>query len=548
MKVNNNGQPVTMKSHMHLYFIVVGLFLLIISGSFLTEGMSPIGLENSIKAKNIVDNGFVDFWKPSHIESPTAPDKQSYMPLGYLIESWAMRLFGDSILFDKLYSMFFFVLCAVLIVRIWVLIGNRSRTGWIPLVFWMLSPIVIRSSTQNLLEMPLTVFVLLAFCALVRSYWTRHKSYDLSAITPETPIRKRNFAKAMLWDLLAALWMAAAFLTKGFSGLYMLMMPLVFWVFGRREKVWVPLFETVFILLCWMVGMLIGPLLFPMFRGVVSDYLRFSVIDAGLHEQTVASHLYIVVTLVKQLALGWAAVVIVSLVRLRSNNFKKFFFYWKHEDELDAHEFRNAKMGWRFFWLGMVGVIPIIVTLKQQDFYLISMLPMFAICCGCFVENVTSAGVKNISTKGDRVLSVIAVILVTAGVILNLSSIHSLSQDRTLIADMHEMLPSLKKGEVVSVTPEVAQDPVIADYFLRYKGVTFDTALTHYYLISMFSDITQLNTPTVYRRMELNTQLYHLYRARTPEEVVVDSIADAEAAALQALKDSIKAEELKPKL
>ena len=79
-----------MQRQTSLYFIVVGAFLLFISGNFLSEGLSHVGMDNAVVAQRMSE-GFEDFWLPS-LSAPGNPDRSNYMPLGYWIESvWRKR-------------------------------------------------------------------------------------------------------------------------------------------------------------------------------------------------------------------------------------------------------------------------------------------------------------------------------------------------------------------------------------------------------------------------------------------------------------------------
>ena len=83
-----------MQRQTSLYLIVVGVFMLLISGSFLSEGVSHAGMDNAIVSQRMAE-GFEDFWMPS-LSSPGNPDRQNYLPLGYWLESKWYALFGDN--------------------------------------------------------------------------------------------------------------------------------------------------------------------------------------------------------------------------------------------------------------------------------------------------------------------------------------------------------------------------------------------------------------------------------------------------------------------
>ena len=156
-----------MKRQTSLYFIVIGAFLLFISGSFLSEGLSRVGMDNAVVSQRMAE-GFEDFWLPS-MSSPGNPDRMNYLPLGYWIESQWYHLFGnDSFMAEKVYSVMTYFILAALMIWIWGLIGNNKRTGWLPLMCWITIPIVTWSATNNLLESTMTMFILLSVAFMLK--------------------------------------------------------------------------------------------------------------------------------------------------------------------------------------------------------------------------------------------------------------------------------------------------------------------------------------------------------------------------------------------
>ncbi len=505
------------KSHVHLYLIVAGLFLLLISGSFLTEGIANAGLENGVVAKSLVrPSSFADFWLPMANNDQTV-DAHGHLPMGFWIERTFMHLFGDSYLFDKIYSVIIFLLIAVLIVRIWILIGNTSRTGWLPLAFWLLSPIVSWSATNNLIEGPQTLFVLLAVASLLHATQTRKKADLQSPPLTDKKQHRRSQVVAILWVVLASVFSGLAFLTKGFSGLFVLTLPFIFWMIGKEYKVRYPIIDTAVMLTLWVLAGAAMALFTDGAYYVMQLYINH-LFEAGRYEQTVASHFFILYALIKQMAIPVVALVIVCAVRMKNNHFSKYFFYWKHLDKLSEDDLRNTRYFYRFVALALTGVLPIMMVLKQQEYYLITTIPLFAIAFGCIMNNIAMSRLNNLRPLANRILLILGVVLITVGVLTNLNSISKYSKDQQLIDSMHVILPLLDEGEVVSVSPELMHDRVATEYFYRYKKIRFDSIYNHQHLLTMYVDIDQLITEYYYVPVNTSTNFFKLYEIGLPPE------------------------------
>ncbi len=131
-----------------------------IAPSFLTEGMFLDGIIYSEIASNMAE-GKGSFWDPcmNHI---LFPHFREHPPLALGLNSLFYRLFGNYLIVDKIYSVFTLLVTASLVICIWKRTANVSRLSWFPLLLWLLIPLVTWSSTNNVLENTMSIFVLLS--------------------------------------------------------------------------------------------------------------------------------------------------------------------------------------------------------------------------------------------------------------------------------------------------------------------------------------------------------------------------------------------------
>lgn len=495
----------------HCYMIVIGIFLLLISGSFLSEGIGHDGLENAIVSQKMAD-GFRDFWLPTLEDNSSTDQMQSYLPLGYWLESRWFKLVGLSFVAEKVYSVLSFVIIGLLIVWIWRLAGNERRTGWMPMLLWIVTPIVSWSATNNLLEGTMTVFILLSVAFLLLA----HPTEDAVGLTP----------RRMLLVFASAIMMELAFLTKGFPGIFPLLFPLIYWFFGRKEKIMYPIADMMGIVSVWGISLLLCIIFLPGTGETLSYYLHHQLIGGVRHVQTVASHFYILYALVVQMALAVVLTIVVVAVRLKHRSFSQHFFYWKHRDELTEDELRHIRCFYRFLFLGLAGVLPIMLGLKQQDFYLIGTLPFFALSLASFMEDLVLDWLNKMNKVAYGILTGLAIVVMGAGVLLNLNSIQKVNTSLDLLTDMKEILPQLQEGETVSVSPELldAEGGEAEDYFYRYKEVVFDTAMGHEHMLTLYTSVDHMNLDGRYRPVNIQTETYKLYEkekyiAPQPQEI-----------------------------
>ncbi len=501
-----------MKRQIHLYFIVVGTFLLFISSNFLSEGLSRVGMDNAVVSQRMAE-GFEEFWLPS-LSSPGNPDRMNYMPLGYWLESLWYRVFANNtFMAEKVYSVLTYFIIALLMIWIWRLVGFPKHTGWLPLGCWISIPLVTWSATNNLLESTMTMFVLLSVVFLLKSFKASFISQSRLALDkPQGAYRLSRTA----WIILAALMMELAFMVKGVVGLFPVFLPFIYWIFVRRERILFPIYATVVIIVVWMVSLFTVILASHDIYTHLYDYLHRQLIGGVLHVQTVSSHFYILYVLLIQSVIPLLIAAVISIIRIKRRPFWYHLFYWRNESRISAETMSRARWGWMFFSLAIVGLLPIMIGLKQQDFYIVPLLPFFAIALACFIYNSIYDWLENINHVAEKVLIVLAVILFGSGLLLNLNSINKINSNQALLSDMKYILPYLNEEEVVSASHEVMNSPEVAEYFYRYKKITFDTNNKCNHLISLYSTPHDFENDVSYVMVDIPTNQYRLFEIKQP--------------------------------
>lgn len=515
----NARSKVRTSTHIYLYIIWLGIFFILISGSFLGRSVSLEAIQTTNVARSMNTEHFVDYWQPQSENTIYAPDAHSYLPLGYFLHRWTMQLVGDNFYMEKVISLLMFFLCGFMLIHVWKSCRNSWATGWIPLGLWLMVPIVSHSATRNILDITLSFIVLCALSCLVRGYFQRRKYDELSIAYPKAAksYQVQSFANSFF----AGLLMSLAFLVKGFAGVFLLSFPIVVWLFTKKEKIWKPLLDTLLIVLAWVVVSIILFILVPNTHEIITYY-----IDGQFHtpeqQATVRSHLWIFYETFRQLLIPVIFCFVIWLAFIKKNNIKRYLLYWKHRDELTESELRNSVLSWGFVTLGLIGIIPRSFTLMQHDYDMIAMIPMFILGCACTLRNVCVDHIENMPSKAVVTIQILAFAISIAAFVTNFDSISRGGKDKEFISDMDAILPLLDPNSTISVTPEMMQDELAAAYMLRYKGITFDTALNKDFFLTTYPDIRRLRTDVDYQQFQLSTTHYFLYSAVINTE---DSVA-----------------------
>ncbi|HEV3417390.1 MAG TPA: glycosyltransferase family 39 protein, partial [Pirellulales bacterium] len=224
-------------------------------------GMFFDGVTHATIARNLAI-GVGDPWHPVF----SAADGAGYHeqpPLGFVLESFFFRAFGDHFWVEKLYSALTGIVTAVLIAAVWRRLVRESAilrdVAWLPVALWVILPGWGWMYENNLLENTLGMFAVLAV-------------YSISRVGD-------SGRAAPAWLAAGAAGIAAAVLSKGPVGLYPLVTPLVAYFTLRRRTLGRAMAENAALVV--LVGAALG--LVGLLPGA-AEYL-----DKYLHEQLFAS-------------------------------------------------------------------------------------------------------------------------------------------------------------------------------------------------------------------------------------------------------------------
>ena len=473
------------------YLFVVGLFGLFACNNLLTRGMFMDGLIYTSVASNMAE-GVGSFWHPVYTATQF-PDFYEHPPLMmWLLNLW-FRLFGTSMLAAKGYSVAVVLLTAALTVGVWkqllssvkcevisgkyegfAIDGCRIHTShltlhtcinaWLPLLMLTLIPDVALAAHNNYLESTMALFVLAAVWLVLRG-------------------------KGVGWHLLAGVMLAAAFLTKGPTGLFPLALPALLWLFGTRKGFGQAAAGTLAMSAGLAAPMALLWLGVPDAQEFLRKYFETQVI--GGSQVLVTERTYIVKTLFSHTAV----VLVVALASVLFGILRK------------SAPWRPTRDSWRrfglMFALALCGTLPMMVSTKQRAFYLLTVFPFVALAVAALLEPLARHMEKQLQRPAMTVATV-AVLL--AAVIANALHWQKPGRDKVMLADMDVIAPALQEGETVTITPDLASNNSLHGYWYFYHHVTLDANARHRHLLT-----TEDNADSTYREIPLPTEQYHLY-------------------------------------
>ena len=430
----------TRSNNTPFWLLLIGIVLILLSNSLLTEGMFLDGVTYACISRNMTI-GLGSFWNP-HYTQTIGNVFHSHPPLAFGLEALLFKVFGDHWWVEKLYSALTFLVSGILIAAIWKRTTNRPRMAWLPLLFWSVMPIVSWIATNNMLENTMTVFVLLSVYLMIVSYQRNNK----------------------LWLFLGAFSLFLAFLSKGFTGLFPLVFPVLYCIFDDKRR-WIqgPI-DTLLLMVTLAVLSGVMFLVFPPSFSYLKDYINIQVIGGGLHEATISTRFYIVFRWLGQMI---APLVIVSIVLILSKLKTKVF------------EFPPDKAWFLIFLiLGLMGVLPIMLSVKQSGYYMLAALPFFALACGHLTLSTVNILMLKITPNLRKWMTLGASGILLIGMVLNVIHIGKYGRDEALIEDVKKRIAESDGRTIIEIPPEEYTNWAAHAYFMRYGKISLNPTIS----------------------------------------------------------------------
>jgi hypothetical protein len=458
------------------YLIVTGYFLLRISPDFLSHGLFMDGLIYSTVAKNLSE-GIGTFWNPSFTVT-FLPEFHEHPPLAMGIQSIFFLILGDGRITEKLYSFITCLIVASIILKIWH--NSGCKNGWIPLFFWIVTPVICWACPNNLLENTLTIFTTLSLLFFLKSM--SNKRY--------------------LFLFLAGLMLSFGFLTKGFVALFPWSLPFIFWLFLIPGNFGRMCTETLIIVLSTLIPLALL-ILIPEAGSSLHKYIDNQVINSLMNVVTVKSRFYIVGRLASELI---PAIIIVLLLLL---------YGYKRKDPIKTGS-KNIRFGLALIVVGLTGVLPIIISQKQSGFYILPSIPFFAIGFAMLINEQSEhlLGKINSGTRPYSYLLGASCLVFLAGLFLVFFNKDKYSRDEVKLKDTYSIIQSVPASSVINIHPGMWEDWSLHGYYARLKGISLDPDLNNkreYLLIKneLLTDTTLIRN---YKKADLLTSEYQLYK------------------------------------
>lgn len=470
------------RSALPFWLLAASAFLIPVLPRLVSHGLFMDGLWYAVIARNLA-LGVGSFWRPMFTPSITPTFFADHPPLSFGIESLFFRALGDHWWVASVYSSATALVTMALLLSLWRrcerLLGaapDVPALGWLPLLLWVVTPLVTWSYSNNMLENTMGIFVLLAALAFLRA-----------ARSP----------RRAAWSVAAGIALFAALLCKGLVGLFPLAFPLILALALRRPSPGGALALTL-LALATVAALVALTLQLPAARLYAERYLEGNLIPLVSGSRGgVANRLHIVGKLLLELAPALAIVVLLA---------------WFGRSRGGGMGVARARVATALLLLGLAGSLPLVLSPIQSGFYLVPSFALFAVGLAVFARPSAEALLRWMKVRLSlvRALTAFSALLLAGSLGYAATRIGTIGRGGSTIADVRAIGTVVPPGATVSVCPELAREWALHGYFALYDRITLDAGpLTYVYFVARED---RCKPPAGMSRVALPTRSFHLYR------------------------------------
>ncbi len=478
--------------------LTIAAILLTIVSVLIQDGCFLDGIIYTTVAKNLAE-GHGDFWETTFSQT-FLHSYHEQPPLYFGLLSLFYRVFGTNIYVERLFCLCCFAVSSIYIYKNYTLTvvdEALHKLAWLPILLFATIPIVFWAYGNMVSETVMTPFVLMSVY------------YGLRAVI-HAENEAGSLSKKIIYLLLSGFFIWCATMTKGIQGAFGLVVPAVYWLVFRKNNSVKTLGKTFgfsFILL--LIPAIIYALLlvfnknvYPSFEHYFHDRL-IKAFDGSMNNTETRLNLLIILS--RELLPSVAICVI--LVFFARKKLPIYFYNLQKEQQ---------KFSLFFLAIGLAGSLPLMITLEQRDFYLVTGMPYFCLFLALFTTpTILCLQEKiNIKSAGFQLFrgGVLATLL--AGFTLVFINFSKTKRDNDILHDVYILKKELPFGDIISVPRESMFHFELQAYCARYHYLSLDvdTVKHNYYLIGKTSDKGQI--PKGYDLLSLPFKSYDLYKLK----------------------------------
>ncbi len=445
------------------WYITIGIAVTLTLPVLIQDGMFIDGVLYSAVSHNLA-NGIGTFWFPSFSYNNMAGIQGSFHeqpPLVFAIQAVFYKVLGDSMYVERFYTLLMLFLNLWLIKKLWAYIFRNNASlkeiSWLPALLWISIPVCFWSFTHNMHENTVSVFILSSILFMF-------KAFD-----------EQTTLRFCLMLFISGIFIFLASFSKGIPGLFPIAAPAAIILY--RKTPLTKILGAMFILLLTVSAIYGILLLNEDAQRSLYNYVYLRLFKRINDVPTTNTYFDTFFRLIQESLIMAGLVVMVR------------YYYTKQKLTRASLD----HLAYTFFFIGLLGILPLMLTLVQKGFYMLPALPYIAFGFSLLMANETVFLLQKAfhTQKRVMILTNVAFGIALLAIVLSASNIGKYSRNEELLTDLHKVGSLVPQHEVINCTYDLQKDWSLQTYLSRYYYISIDTNTPHTYYLSSRQEFEQ---------------------------------------------------------
>jgi 4-amino-4-deoxy-L-arabinose transferase-like glycosyltransferase len=422
-------------SHQLVFWLILIAVAAAGLSSLVQDGMFMDGLMYAVVSRNLA-NDIGTYWLPRFTDT-IIPEFQGHPPFVFWLQSLFFGAVGDHWWTERLYTLLTAFATAFFIHKIWKALEAETEvvSSWLPILLWLLTPIVFYSYGNNLLENTMGIFTTAALYWLIKAHKTE---------------------KIVLYYVLSTVCILFAVWCKGPVALFPLSAPLFYVLttegFAKKNKairnaILISGLFGIFCAILWAI---------PVVRATIQNYLQLQVVQSLEGKIGTNRHRFFIIGSLFQDLLP-----ILSVVAF-------VWLFYRHR--LSP---QNARLSLFFLLMGLAASLPIAISPKQSAFYYLGACPMFALSGGFAISEIIAKWLRGASSHVYTYFYALTAVLWGGAALFIYPKIGTACKDANKLHDLSLVAPYFQPRDTLQASPDLCLDYDLMGYAYRYYYLNF---------------------------------------------------------------------------
>ena len=455
------------------------VFALIIS-QLVQDGMFMDGMIYVTVSRNLAE-GVGTFWDP-YFSATLMTSYHEQPPLYFGLLAIFFKIFGTSMYVERLFSLACLATTSYYMHLFWKKLFIQTKEiaqhSWIPVLFYAITPVCFWAYTNHVEETVMAIFATMAsyyvYCALF--------------------LKERQ----VLYLILGGFFIFLSGLTKGVQGMFPIAAVGIYWLVSKEISFGKMILWT-FILIGVPVCIL-GVLWFSN-EDVPASFISYyhdRYVPTFTNEMDTTGNRFDI--LIKVFLELLPIAIITGIILILSRKFVK-------QDVKPSH---FSKSIYWLILLGLSGTAPLMVTLEQRGFYIVTAMPLFVLAVSMYAAPRITTIIHQI--KSTKILTISMIAICLGSIIFCYAQLGKFKRNENTLTDIYSLRKYVPENSIVGFPSQMHSEWAFQAYMMRYNKNSLQDNCSNCEFFVIYKNLDRNLVPSNYTKIDLTTQSFDIYR------------------------------------